>query len=182
MILQPMGVPGKCPAHVRAWTPDEDELLMSLYATTTPEEIAVRVNRTRHAVYARASLLRQHYPERLAYKATPFSPQEDAFIRKCARTMTALQMGLHLGRHRDSIRYRARVLGADLTKCGDLLSCTKVPDDDVRLIRALRDDPHPRRLTFREIGEKFGISGAMARNVYVFRRTAEDAVLRRLLP
>lgn len=47
---------------------------------------------------------------------------------------------------------------------------------------ALRDDSRPRRLTFREIGEKFGISGARARNVYWCRRTAEDVILRELLP
>ncbi|HGB3610041.1 TPA: hypothetical protein ACIVDT_005223, partial [Salmonella enterica subsp. enterica serovar Eastbourne] len=31
MMLSPMSKPGKCPAHVKAWTPTEDELLMSLY-------------------------------------------------------------------------------------------------------------------------------------------------------
>ncbi|EDV7104802.1 hypothetical protein A4E12_002177 [Salmonella enterica subsp. enterica] len=32
MRLPSMGVPGRCPAHVRAWTTAEDEILMSLYA------------------------------------------------------------------------------------------------------------------------------------------------------
>ncbi|HGP2815352.1 TPA: AsnC family protein [Salmonella enterica] len=182
MMLSPMSKPGKCPAHVKAWTSTEDELLMSLYATLTIDDVATRLNRTRYAVYARVSLLRQRYPERLAYKAAPFSPQEDAFIRQHARTMTCQQMADCLGRCADSIRYRANLIGASLVKCGDLLPRTRLPDSDVKLIRALRDDTRSRRLTFREIGEKFGISGARARNVYWCRRTAEDAILRELLP
>ncbi|EAN7516479.1 winged helix-turn-helix domain-containing protein [Salmonella enterica] len=182
MKLSPMGVPGRCPAHVRAWTSAEDEQLMGLYATLTIDNIATRLNRTRHAVYMRASLLRQRYPERLAYKTAPFSQREDTFIRQHARTMTCQQMADCLGRCADSIRYRANLIGASLVKCGDLLPYTRLPDSDVKLIRALRDDPHPRRLTFREIGEKFGISGAMACNVYWRRCTAEDVILRELLP
>ncbi|EKJ3120695.1 AsnC family protein, partial [Salmonella enterica] len=85
MRLPSMGVPGRCPAHVRAWTTAEDEILMSLYATVVVDDIADRLNRTRRSVYARACLLRQYYPERMAYKAVPFSQQEDAFIRKHAR-------------------------------------------------------------------------------------------------
>ncbi|EEM6635429.1 AsnC family protein [Salmonella enterica subsp. enterica serovar Give] len=182
MILSPMSKPGKCPAHVKAWTPTEDELLMSLYATLTIDDVATRLNRTRYAVYARASLLRQRYPERLSYKAVPFSQREDAFIRQHARTMTCQQMADCLGRSADTIRYRANLIGVSLVKCGDLLPRTQLPDSDVKLIRALRDDSRPRRLTFREIGEKFGISGARARNVYWCRRTAEDVILRELLP
>ncbi|EAB8209718.1 AsnC family protein [Salmonella enterica subsp. enterica] len=182
MILPPMGVRGRCPAHVKAWTQAEDEQLMGLYATLTIDNIATLLNRTRYAVYVRASLLRQRYPERLSYKAVPFSQREDAFIRQHARTMTCQQMADCLGRSADTIRYRANLIGASLVKCGDLFPRTQLPDSDVKLIRALRDDPHPRRLTFREIGEKFGISGARARNVYWCRRTAEDVILRELLP
>ncbi|EJV8546863.1 AsnC family protein [Salmonella enterica] len=182
MILPPMGVRGRCPVHVKAWTQAEDEQLMGLYATLTIDNIATRLNRTRYAVYARASLLRQRYPERLSYKAAPFSQREDAFIRQHARTMTCQQMADCLGRSADTIRYRAGLIGASLAKCGDLLPRTRFPDSDVKLIRALRDDLHPRRLTFREIGEKFDVSGARARNIYYHRRTAEDAILQELLP
>ncbi|EJL9930427.1 AsnC family protein [Salmonella enterica] len=182
MILPPMGVRGRCSVHVKAWTQAEDEQLMGLYATLTIDNIATRLNRTRYAVYARASLLRQRYPERLSYKAAPFSQREDAFIRQHARTMTCQQIADCLGRSADTIRYRAGLIGASLAKCGDLLPRTRFPDSDVKLIRALRDDPHPRRLTFREIGEKFDVSGARARNIYYHRRTAEDAILQELLP
>ncbi len=96
--------------------------------------------------------------------------------------MTCQQMGEYLGRNKDSVRCRAGMIGAGLTKCGELRPGTHISDDDVRLIRALRDSDYPRRLSFREIGEKFGISEHSAHAVYYRRRTAEDAVLRELTP
>ncbi|EOW4636556.1 AsnC family protein, partial [Escherichia coli] len=41
MILQPMGRKGQAPAHVRAWTPEEDALLIALYPSPV-KDIAVR--------------------------------------------------------------------------------------------------------------------------------------------
>lgn len=35
--LKPMGTPGKCPAHERAWTPEEEELVISLYRKKKPD-------------------------------------------------------------------------------------------------------------------------------------------------
>lgn len=35
MILKPMGTPGKCPAHERAWTPEEEELVIRAYMEVT---------------------------------------------------------------------------------------------------------------------------------------------------
>ncbi|HDJ1178764.1 TPA: AsnC family protein, partial [Escherichia coli] len=46
MILQPMGRKGQAPAHVRAWTPEEDALLIALYPSTPVKDIAVRVKRS----------------------------------------------------------------------------------------------------------------------------------------
>lgn len=43
MILQPMGRKGRAPAHVRAWTPEEDALLIALYPSTPVKDIAVRI-------------------------------------------------------------------------------------------------------------------------------------------
>ncbi|EAM2929452.1 hypothetical protein Q3P76_003135 [Salmonella enterica] len=38
MILKPMGTPGKCPAHLRAWTAEDDELLINLYPSMKKAE------------------------------------------------------------------------------------------------------------------------------------------------
>ncbi|EFA9621663.1 AsnC family protein [Escherichia coli] len=182
MKLQPMGRKGRAPAHVRAWTPEEDALLIALYPSTPVKDIAVRVKRSYWGVYNRIVLLRGTYPESLKCKRPRFKPDEDKFIRKNARTMTSRQMGEYLGRHHDSIRCRARVTGVSLKKCGELLPFTRIPDDDVRLIRELRDAESPRRITFREIGEKFELSESTVNFIYHHRRTAGDAVLRELTP
>lgn len=82
MILQPMGRKGRAPAHVRAWTPEEDALLIALYSSTPVKDIAVRVKRSYWGVYNRIVLLRGTYPESLKCKRPRFKPDEDKFIRK----------------------------------------------------------------------------------------------------
>ncbi|EGE1905189.1 SANT/Myb-like DNA-binding domain-containing protein, partial [Escherichia coli] len=51
MKLQPMGLKGRAPAHVRPWTPEEDALLIALYSSTPVKDIAARIKRTVWAVY-----------------------------------------------------------------------------------------------------------------------------------
>lgn len=43
MKLQPMGLKGRAPAHVRPWTPEEDALLIALYSSTPVKDIAARI-------------------------------------------------------------------------------------------------------------------------------------------
>lgn len=182
MILQPMGRKGRALAHVRAWTPEEDALLIALYPSNPVKDIAVRVKRSFWGIHNRIAVLRSTQPELLKYKRHRFTPDEDRFIRKNARTMTAKQIGEYLGRGRDSVHDRARYIGVSLKKYGELLPFTRISDDDVRLIRELRDAESPRRLTFREIGEKFELSEGTVSFIYHRRRTAEDVVLRELTP
>ncbi|EFC4902825.1 AsnC family protein, partial [Escherichia coli] len=103
MKLQPMGRKGRAPAHVRAWTPEEDALLIALYPSTPVKDIAVRVKRSFWGVHHRIVLLRGTYPELLKCKRPRFKHDEDKFIRKNARTMTGKQIGEYLGRDRDSV-------------------------------------------------------------------------------
>ncbi|WP_173675636.1 SANT/Myb-like DNA-binding domain-containing protein, partial [Escherichia coli] len=77
MILQHMGRKGRTPAHVRAWTPEEDALLIALYSSTPVKDIAARIKRTVWAVYNRTGVLRSSYPELLKYKHPRFTPDED---------------------------------------------------------------------------------------------------------
>ena len=51
------------PAHVRAWTPEEDALLIALYPSTPVKDIAVRIKRSFWGVHNRIVLLRGTYPE-----------------------------------------------------------------------------------------------------------------------
>ncbi|EMK7045590.1 AsnC family protein [Salmonella enterica subsp. enterica serovar Montevideo] len=176
MILHSMGKPGKCPAHCRPWSPGEEEQLIALYPSTTYVEIAARLNRGIPAVGYRARLLR--LSGRLPYKRRPFTPEDDAFIRDNRHTMTAAEMAVHLNRIRGGINLRAGMIGVSLFKCGDLSPRTKHTDEDVMLIRALRDAG----LSFEEIAEKFEISSGVARVLYHNRLTAADAIARELLP
>ncbi|HIB6868968.1 TPA: AsnC family protein, partial [Escherichia coli] len=116
MILQPMGRKGRAPAHVRAWTPEEDALLIALYPSTPVKDIAVRIKRSFWGVHNRIVLLRGTYPELLKCKRLRFKPDEDKFIRKNARTMTGKQIGEYLGRDRDSVHNRARYIGVSMKK------------------------------------------------------------------
>ncbi len=74
---------------------------------------------------------------------------------------------------------KANRLGISLDKCGDNRHCTRHKDEDVKLIRELRDNSD---LTFKEIGEKFDISENVAYWLYCGRMTADEAIAREYLP
>ena len=57
--LNQFGTPGKCPAHNRPWTDDEQNQLIDLYPTTTCEEISRLLNRGIPAIRFRISQLRE---------------------------------------------------------------------------------------------------------------------------
>lgn len=184
IILPLMGRPGKCPAHVRPWTPEEDELLIKLHGKKTAVEIAARLpapGRTIYAVRRRTDILRKLFPDRFDYICHPWTPEDDRFLRRNCHTMTAKEIGNRLTPRRteDAVTGRAAYLGVSLYKCGDNLSYTRHKDEDVKLLRELRDQYS---LTFSEIGRKFGISKELTRWLYHHRLTAADAIARELLP
>lgn len=177
MHLKPMGIPGKCPAHLRAWTPEEDAVLIELYPSMRSIDIAVRVNRGVRSTQQRIFCLQQ--AGLMPRKNHPFTPEQDAFIRRNRHTLSALQIATHLGKNPHNIVIRARYLGVSLCKYGDFYHRTKYPDEDVSLIRQLRDEYG---MTFREIGKKFEISPHVIRDIYHKRQTACDAIAREYLP
>ncbi|EBQ4754820.1 AsnC family protein [Salmonella enterica subsp. diarizonae] len=177
MILPPMGTPGKCPAHAREWTPEEEETLICLYPDRTVREIATQLGRTKAAVQFRAVRLRRE--GRLDYKHKPFTPEQDALIRAARHSMTLSEVAAHLGRKsRSTIANHIKRLGITYRKYGDLNHFTKHPDSDVELIRALRDDG----MKFSEIAGKFEMSESTVRSIYHRRLTAADAIAREYLP
>ncbi|EEM2237957.1 AsnC family protein [Salmonella enterica] len=176
MILEPMGTPGKCPVCVRAWTPEEGELLIALYPFMTCKEITKYLNRSERGIRARARLFIQ--AGMLTAKHNPFTPDEDAFIRANRHSMTFSEVGAHLKRRADTVGHRARYLGISYRKTGDFHHATKYPDSDVDLICALRDDG----LTFPCIAEKFEMPRATARSLYYTRQTAIDTIAREYMP
>lgn len=177
MHLKPMGIPGKCPAHLRAWTEKEDELLISLFPLMTCAEIAIQIGRGLKAIEKRVGMHRQ--AGRLPYKYRHFTPEDDAFIKANRHVLSASDMAVHLGRKQDDIRHRASALGISLRKYGNFCHLTKYSDEDVELIRQLRDEFN---LPFKEIAEKFETSRDYASQLYHKRLTANYAIVREYLP
>ncbi|EAY1186683.1 AsnC family protein [Salmonella enterica] len=184
MILPPMRTPGKCPAHLRPWTAEEDGLLISLCGKKTVAEMVKLLpapGRSFYAVKTRLRDLRARFPELIDYVRLPWTQEHDNFLRKNRHTMTAKEIGNRLTPRRteDAVMSRAIRLGISLYKCGDNLPQTRHKDEDVKFIRELRDRFN---LTFREIGEKFGLGADMTVWLYHHRHTAIDAIAREYLP
>lgn len=182
MILPPMGIPGVCPAHCRAWTPEEDELLISLHGKKTPAEIAPLLpapGRTKYAIQKRMDILLARYPDRMSRIRRPYTPKEDNFIRKHCQVMTAAEIAKHLDdRSMSSVHERARAIGVSLAKFGEQHPKARYPDELVIRVQDWRDDLN---LTFKEIGRRLNIPGSTAWSLYN-RLTADYAIARELLP
>ncbi|EHU8502184.1 AsnC family protein [Salmonella enterica] len=177
IYLKPMGTPGKCPAHCRAWTAAEDELLINLYPHMTSAQIAALLGRTKAAIQLRVIRLRRE--GRLGHKHNQFTPEQDAFIRANRHSMTLAEVAAHLGRKSSAhIANRAKKLGVSYRKYGDLNPSTKHPDSDVEHIHALRDDG----MIFSKIAGKFEMPKSTAQWIYHKRLTAIDTIAREYLP
>lgn len=181
MYLRKRGTPGKAPKHVRAWSLEEDNLLISLYPKFTIEEVALQMGRPIGGVNRRISILRKSNPGLLA-KKKPFTEAEENLIRQNCKTMTVCQVATLLGRQPGDITQKALRMGVSFFKCGDMHHSTRISDADVTLIRALRDDDKGRQMFFREIAEKFEITPRQAWRAYNERLVATDIVGRELLP
>ncbi|EAN4463835.1 SANT/Myb domain-containing protein [Salmonella enterica] len=182
--LKPMGTPGKCPAHHRPWTAEEDELLINLHGKKTVAEMAKLLPAPRRSVYAvktRLSDLRERFPELIGYIRHLWTQEQDNFLRKNRLTMTAREIGNRLTPRRteSAVMSRAIYLGISLRKYGDNLPQTRYKDEDVNFIRELRDRYG---LPFPEIGEKFDFSKDTTKRLYYHRHTAIDAIAREYLP
>ncbi|EBC1350147.1 AsnC family protein [Salmonella enterica] len=182
--LKPMRTPGKCPAHHRPWTAEEDELLINLHGKKTVAEMAKLLpapGRSVYAVKTRLRDLRERFPELIGYIRHLWTQEQDNFLRKNRHTMTAKEIGNRLTPRRtgNAVMSRAIYLGISLYKCGDNLPQTRYKDEDINLIRELRDRYS---LTFKEIGGKFGLSKDITIWLYHHRLTAIDAIAREHLP
>ncbi|ECL8678717.1 AsnC family protein [Salmonella enterica] len=177
LTLKPMGTPGKCPAHVRPWTAEDDELLINLYPSMKKKQVAIMLGRTASAVAHRVCILQD--AGRLPYKKPRLTPEQRRFIRDNRHSMTIKAIAALLGVSTSTVKYTNRATGVSYRKCGDMHPRTKYPDSDVELIRRLHDEYN---LTFRELGEKFDIHPATCWQLYAYRQTAADTIAREYLP
>ncbi|ELQ7075197.1 AsnC family protein [Salmonella enterica] len=182
MILKPMGTPGKCPAHQRAWTAEEDELLISLSGKKTVAEIAALLpepGRTRFATAKRIQVLRELYPDRVGYIVHRYTPGEDDFIRKNRHTMTIAEVAAHLNCSFSSVKSRKDALGVSFYKCGEKHSKARHPDSMVIQAQEWRDDHN---MTIAEIARRLRVPERTVRRFCFDRLTADYAITRELLP
>ncbi|PLM30759.1 AsnC family protein [Klebsiella quasipneumoniae] len=180
MLMKARGVKGKAPSHIRAWTKEEDALLVMLYAVHTAKEVAQRMGRPLGGIKKRLEILRETHPD-LLRKHRPFTDEEEQFIRQNCKRMTVSLVANLLHRTRGDVTQKALRMNVSFFKCGDAHHSTRISDDDVLLIRALRDDEQGEKLTFSEIAEKFDISRHAAWRAYNLRLTTDDRVSRELL-
>lgn len=180
MLMKARGVKGKAPSHVRAWTEEEDALLVMLYAVRTGKEVAQCMSRPLGGVQKRLRILRETRPD-LLRKYRPFTDEEEQLIRQNCKQMTVDQVARLLNRKRGDVTQKALRMDVSFFKCGDAHHSTRISDDDVLLIRALRDDEQGAKLTFSEIAEKFDITEHAAWWAYNLRLTVGDSVSRELL-
>lgn len=153
-------------------------MLISLYADFSITEVAQQMGRPVGGVNRRIRTLRMSNPGLLA-KKRPFTKEEERLIRQNSKTMTVKQVAALLGRKPIDITQKALRMNVSFFKCGDAHHSTRISDDDVQLIQALREVEE--RLTYKEIAEKFDITRHAAWWACNGRLTAEDVVMRELL-
>lgn len=180
--LKPMGTPGVAPAHVRPWTQQEDEILISLYPECNTHQITERIQRTRSAVMHRLGFLRDR--GLIGRKRKVLSTKEIALLIKNRHTRTAQELADEIGCTRRTVQAHLNKRGYSLQKCGERHHLTRYSDHLVELVTELRDEQH---MTFAMIAEHINstqqliLTVATAQHLYN-RHTAADAVLYELLP
>lgn len=180
-LLKPMGIPGVTPKCVNIWTPAEDQILIQNYTTCQLTDIVKLLpERTINGVNQRLRYLRER--GLVGRKNKPLTPEELLFIEENAHKLTIKQISKHLERATGTIIKAAYTRGISFIKLGDANPATKYCDEDVRLLRALRNDKKGGQLTFKEISEKFEIPLSTVGKLYRYRHTQEDMVWRGLLP
>lgn len=179
--MKPMGVEGVAPARCRGWKPEEDRQLIQSYPVKTIREVAADLGRSYYSVFGRIKYLRgRGVIDTL--KVIPLTREQHRFIANNCRVMTAPQVAKKLNCSACTVSRAAAKMGLSFRKLGDLHPLTKLSDEDVRLIRELRDDENGRRLTWREIAVKFDTHPDTARMAYHTRRSYADLVASELLP
>ncbi len=180
--LKPMGIPGKAPAHVKAWTQQEDDLLITLYPQHTARDIAGRLGRSYEGVRGRISRLREQ--GRIGIKQQRLSDEMIATLIRNRHTRSLKELAHMAKVSTRTVTNRLRALGYSLIKCGELHKNAVYSDCIVEIINQLRDE---QGLTFREIAQRLSHelqpnpTPTLAQRLY-WRCTASDAVLRELLP
>ena len=134
--------------RARGYTEKDEQMIKALHQTHTAEQIGALLGRSSIAIQKKASML--NLPRKISF----YTKAEDNLIIQHYKFKTAIEVALMLPyRSVDSILHRAASLGCRFQKCGVNHHSFKYSNEDVELMRSLRDEG----LTFSSIGEKFEI-------------------------
>ena len=180
--LKPMGVSGVPPKHVRAWTQQEDALLVGLYPSHTVPELTKHFQRTGPAIRSRIRLLLSQGV--IHTKQPPLNTKELNTLIRNRHTKTIRELANELGRSTSTVGLNLRKRGYRFRKYGELYHRARYSDHLVELVTELRDE---QGMTFSEIRKYIRDTAGISLKRWVLARlyaryTAADTVLCELLP
>ncbi|QIA63316.1 hypothetical protein GT360_07225 [Vibrio astriarenae] len=130
------------------YSPEDTQYLIDNYGVLSLKQIALDLNRTYYSVVDKRKELG------LRPNRNFFTEQEDDFILANVLVLSLREVAEQLGRSKGAISMRAKRLGVSYFKVADDSFFTKFPQEDINMIRDLRD----LGLTYSELSSKFGIS------------------------
>lgn len=160
---------GRKGAYVAGYKPystRETQYLISNYRKLTLRQIAIDLERSYPSVKAKSKkLIKQGLlPNDRQWHNCHYTKEEDQFIKDSCHSMSFHDVGLILGRSRDSVKVRAMKLGVSFRKIGETSPVCKLTNEDVEFIRELADAG----LNYCEIARKFEIDNSHARGICIF--------------
>lgn len=159
-----LGIRGCLKSGHQPYTDEEIQYLIDNYGVIPLKQIAINLGRTYYSVVDKRKKLIRHHNIRF------YTRDEDNFIIQNSLKLTSYEVAEKLGRSRASVSQRAIRLGIKFIKVADDSPKTVYPQEDIDLIRELRDTG----LTYYSIGKKFEIHKSYIRQICNFERRLYD--------
>lgn len=138
-------------SKLKFWTPEKLNDLQALLGTMTKEMIAEKLGTTPSAIHGICHRHGWHYA--YSKNITPWTKEEDDFLRENVQTMTHSLIGKKLGRHTRAVSKRTSVLRLSGYKIKDPTIVEIYDEEDLELCRQL----YKAGLSVREISEKMEV-------------------------
>ncbi|WP_419237598.1 DNA-binding protein [Photobacterium leiognathi subsp. mandapamensis] len=158
-----LGIKGCLKSGHRPYDESELQYLIDNYGVISLKQIAIDLGRTYYSVVDKRQKLIEH-------NVSFYTKDEDNFIRNNANKLTSYAVAKKLNRTRASVAQRAARLGVLFIKVSDASPKTIYPQEDIDLIRELRDAG----LSYYSIGQKFEIHKEYVRQLCNFERRLYD--------
>lgn len=157
-------IKGALIAGYRPYSKDEDAFLIQNYQKIPFTKMAIHFGRAPSSVKNRAKRLIRDGLIKNPASNNHYSKKEDQFIIANQDLMSFAEVGIVLGRSRDSVKERAGKLGVSYRKIAEDSPVAKLSNDDVELIRQLSEAG----LNYTEISNKFEVDCSHVRKICTF--------------